>query len=275
MAIKFVDRVPTYPNRIKFTAEDGTVKYGVWERADSPTVVGTPINAANLNAIQQSSGATGNVTVYVATTGSDNTGNGTSSSPYATITKALSTIPKNLNGYGAAIYVAEGTYDEHVMISGFIGGAVRFTAATANTNVSISSLSVLEQTVVEMRNINLTITSYTGDNSLYVRGGHFRMYDGIFTISSGAPYGVVGNFGAVIFINTCVVNNAAEAAVVTTNSSNVMIWSLSGTQNNVGLSSRSGSTISYTSNTLSAATNTFTAYGGRIYTGAQTSIPNY
>ena len=275
MAIKFVDRVPTYPNRIKFTAEDGTVKYGVWERADEPTVTGTPINAANLNAMQQSSGATANVTVYVATTGSDNTGNGTSSSPYATITKALSTIPKNLNGYGAAIYVAAGIYDEHVSIAGFVGGAIRFTAATSGTDVSISSLSVYNKSVVEMRNINLTITSHTSDSSLYVQGADFRMYDSVLTIASGASNGVMGNYGAVIYLNTCVVNNAAEAAVVTTNSSNVMIWNLSGTQNNVGLSSRSGSTIAYTSNTLSAATNTFTAYGGRILAGAQTSIPNY
>lgn len=275
MAIKFVDRVPTYPNRIKFTAEDGTVKYGVWERADSPTVVGTPINAANLNAMQQSSGATSNVTVYVATTGSDNTGNGTSASPYATITKALSTIPKNLNGYGAAIYVAEGTYDEHVTISGFIGGLVRFTATEANTNVSIGSLSILDQTIVEMRSINLTITSFSGDNSLYVRGADFRMYDGILTVSSGAQYGVKGNHGAIIFINTCVVNNATAAAIATTYSSDVMIGNVSGTQNNVGLSSHSGSTIAYITSTLSATTNTVTAYGGRILAGAQTSIPNY
>lgn len=275
MAIKFVDRVPTYPNRIKFTAEDGTVKYGVWERADSPTVVGTPINAANLNAMQQSSGATANVTVYVATTGSDNTGNGTSSSPYATITKALSTIPKNLNGYWATIFVESGTYDEHIAISGYMGGLVRFTAAAANTNVSISSLSVLEQTVVELRNINLTITSHTGNNSLYVRGGDFRMYDGILTIANGAPYGIVGNYGAIIFINTCVVNNATEIAIVISNSSNAMIWNLSGSQNGIGLNAHSGSTISYNNNTLTAATNTLTAYGGRILSGAQTNIPNY
>ena len=101
------------------------------------------------------------------------------------------------------------------------------------------------------------------------------MYDGILTISSGAPYGVVGNYGAVIFINTCVVNNATETAVVISNSSNAMIWNLSGSQNSTGLNAHSGSTISYNNNTLSAATNTFTAYGGRILAGAQTSIPNY
>lgn len=41
------DRVPTRPNRIKLTDEStGVVKYYVWERADEPTVAGTPINKA-------------------------------------------------------------------------------------------------------------------------------------------------------------------------------------------------------------------------------------
>lgn len=42
------DRQPTKPNRIKITFDDGTVKYGYMERADEPTVAGTPLNKANL-----------------------------------------------------------------------------------------------------------------------------------------------------------------------------------------------------------------------------------
>lgn len=42
------DRQPTKPNRIKITFDDGTVKYGYMERADEPTVEGTPLNKANL-----------------------------------------------------------------------------------------------------------------------------------------------------------------------------------------------------------------------------------
>lgn len=40
-----IDRVPTRPNRIKLTSEsDGSINYYAWERADEPTVDGTPIN---------------------------------------------------------------------------------------------------------------------------------------------------------------------------------------------------------------------------------------
>lgn len=46
----FVDRKPTRPNRYKITPENGgTPYYVVLERADEPTVEGTPLNATTLN----------------------------------------------------------------------------------------------------------------------------------------------------------------------------------------------------------------------------------
>lgn len=52
MAIEFVDRVPTYANRVKVTPEDGTAYYATVERADSPVTNGTPLNAETFNAMQ-------------------------------------------------------------------------------------------------------------------------------------------------------------------------------------------------------------------------------
>ena len=60
MAITWVDRVPTYPNRMKITPENGgDAYYATVERADEPTVIGTPVNAANLNAMQEGGGSDG------------------------------------------------------------------------------------------------------------------------------------------------------------------------------------------------------------------------
>lgn len=42
------DRQPKDPGRIKITLDDGTVMYGKIERADSPSVVGTPLNKNTL-----------------------------------------------------------------------------------------------------------------------------------------------------------------------------------------------------------------------------------
>lgn len=48
----FTDRKPTKPNRYKVTPEAGGAAYYVTlERADEPTVAGTALNAATLNAL--------------------------------------------------------------------------------------------------------------------------------------------------------------------------------------------------------------------------------
>lgn len=52
MAINFEDRVASYPNRYKVTPITGEESYYVvLERADEPTVVGTPINADTFRAL--------------------------------------------------------------------------------------------------------------------------------------------------------------------------------------------------------------------------------
>lgn len=51
MSEKFVDRKSTYPNRYKITKADGTVEYVTLERADQPTVAGTPLNAETFNKV--------------------------------------------------------------------------------------------------------------------------------------------------------------------------------------------------------------------------------
>lgn len=42
------DRQSANPGRVKITLDDGTVMYGTIERADDPTVAGTPLNKATL-----------------------------------------------------------------------------------------------------------------------------------------------------------------------------------------------------------------------------------
>ena len=42
------NRIPTKPNRIKLTDDSGNIKYYIMERADEPTVEGTPLNKATL-----------------------------------------------------------------------------------------------------------------------------------------------------------------------------------------------------------------------------------
>lgn len=43
-----IDRQSQNPGRVKITLDDGTVMYGTIERADEPSVVGTPLNKNTL-----------------------------------------------------------------------------------------------------------------------------------------------------------------------------------------------------------------------------------
>ena len=47
-----VDRVPSQPGRYKMTMPDGSTQYVTLERADEPTVVGTPLNKALFDSIR-------------------------------------------------------------------------------------------------------------------------------------------------------------------------------------------------------------------------------
>lgn len=59
MATQFVDRKSTFPNRYKIIRADGSSEYVTLERADEPTVPGTPLNAATFNSMQSGFSETG------------------------------------------------------------------------------------------------------------------------------------------------------------------------------------------------------------------------
>lgn len=60
--------------------------------------------------------------LYVPNSGSDTAGDGTAAKPFASIQKALDSLPKDLNGHKNTIHVAAGTY-AGFNIDGFYGGS--------------------------------------------------------------------------------------------------------------------------------------------------------
>lgn len=269
MAVKWVDRVPTNPNRMKITPENGSPYYATVERADNPSVEGTPVNARNLNAMQEAAGLTAHKTVYVATTGSDAVGDGSQASPFATITKALSAIPKNLNGFSATINIAAGIYSENVTIQHFGNGNLALTGVSG-ASVTVTSMLVDNVKTLEINNISLNISG----SFLHLIGSNVRVLSPF--SASGGQYGVyVSYFSKAVFTNTVTINNTTANAIISTNGSTVYIQRLAGSGNNVALSSTRGAVCAYGVNESTSAILYYTADGGRIYTGAQTQIPNY
>lgn len=144
---------------------------------------------------------TGNVSYYVATTGSDTTGNGSSLTPWATMQFAANYIQNNLdlNGYSVTVNVANGAYTAGVLISGgFVDsrrytsisgastGGVRFvgnTAAPGSCTVSVSSAGTSCFSAVD--GATFSIAGFDCSSS-------GAAYDAV-TASNGAKISIVGN----------------------------------------------------------------------------------
>lgn len=113
-----------------------------------------------------------NTTFFVATTGNDTTGNGTSGTPWATLQHALNVLQAgyDLNGFTATISVADGTYSVNATATGIIPGQKTAVAITGNTstptncNIASSNFCITAQqgAWLQVRGFNLSIAGGTG-----------------------------------------------------------------------------------------------------------------
>lgn len=95
------DRQSANPGRVKFTLDDGTVMFGTIERADSPSVAGTPINKNTLFNSKNSER-------YVADLPSE---------AFELIGKVWGTFTLTASGWSSAVN-SEGYYTQEVSIDG-------------------------------------------------------------------------------------------------------------------------------------------------------------
>ena len=279
MALKtpVVDRIPTYPGRVKLTPVSGQTNTYDLVRADQPIEEGTPINKALFD--QKAYTLTGDVTVYVATTGSDVTGDGTSAAPYATIQKALDSLPKWLDGYTATIDIAAGTYNEAIRVSGFQGGILAI--GYAFRSVTVRSVTVNASTTVRLE-MNITRTSSVGGTPLSIRNGSSVMIgDNMVIDGASMGSGIEVETGSLLYVGEDImddlrttINNCPYNAVYVTGGSRVQLSIVQGSNNKTGFRANGG-TIMYSSSTMSATTLHVTTNGGRIYAGSQTSVTKY
>lgn len=138
---------------------------------------------------------TTNTTIYVATTGSDASGDGSSATPFASIHKALSSIAGKLiaSGMTATIRVSDGTYSISSTITIDHPDADKiqiFGNTSAETTVPISAIDTTAKTITVTGNytgsiqvgdiIGLIGSSTSGLNGAYVVSG--VSYDGTNTV---------------------------------------------------------------------------------------------
>ena len=109
-------------------------------------------------------------TIYVAKTGNDSTGDGTSAKPFKSVQRGLDAIPRILDK-GYTIRIGPGAYDEELLLRGYLGGAISFildgtdpNPEAGKTGLSIRSFTVEACTAyVLIKNVDFynssTITS--------------------------------------------------------------------------------------------------------------------
>lgn len=275
MALKtpVVDRVPTYPGRVKLTPISGQTNVYDMVRADSPIEEGTPINKALFD--QKAYTLTENVTIYVSTSGSDITGDGTQVAPFATIKKAISELPLCLGGFTATIDIAGGIYEEAVVLNGFYGGRLKL--GVPDKNVTVRGITVTGCQDV-WTYIPLVKRNTSSPESL-VRAEYGSllsiMNNMIIHGESGAVSGLVAANGSVISSGVTIeVRGCQSPAVHASSGGRIAIGTIAGTSANTSYAIRAtmGGVVSFSSQTLTATLGNSTATGGRILTASGTML---
>jgi hypothetical protein len=203
--------------------------------------------------------------LYVDTTGNDNTGDGTAALPYASVTKALSAVPGSFRDKVITINVS-GEYHEDVVIRGFSGVVNLYTAGiTRFRSLLVEGCSVYQHG----SQLNFTNGIRLDHGATYV--GNSLMY-----VSSAGSIGInVRNGSTFVLYNTATLSNTTSAAMEVSGCSYAYVSILAGASNTTGIRADTGGTACYGTINITATTRHVTNTGGRIYSGAQASIPSY
>lgn len=219
----------------------------------------------NILELRNTSNNTSDKVLYVnASTGSDSN-SGAASAPFRTIGKALSVLSRNVGNYDVRISVAAGTYNESVTIKGF--DAPITITGTNGASVTLTGLRI-EGCHVTISNIAITLNS-----ALWVVHGANLVCDSAI-VSNG--YGITVSYCSKMFINSLVCNNVSGYAVTVDRYSSFYVTYLDGDANANGITCKAGSLAAYGAiNMEISGVELMTQDGGRIYSGAQTSISKY
>lgn len=267
------DRVSTYPGRITLTPVSGQVNVYDMTRSDEPVQEGTPLNKALLD--QKADTLTKDVVVYVSPSGSDADGDGTSITPYASIQKALDSLPKHLGGFTATVSIANGTYDERVLVEGFSGG--KLVIGQSGRSVVVRGISVSNSNHVSFNISNVTwAAGFSGTIFSISHGSSVALTSGMTIRCAGsAEVGLGVTYGSELISadTTVTVLNCARSAIRVTMGSRAAFYSITGSENtDLGLVAEKGGILSYSSTNLSSTQGDVARSGGRILFGSGSEL---
>ena len=270
MALKIdvEDRVSTYPGRVVLTPVAGKTNTYDMERADVPVTEGTPINKVLFDS--KADTLTKDVTLYVANSGNDATGDGSVDAPFRTIQAAINAVPKHMGGYTVTIDIEAGTYEERLIVNGFSCGKLVigvYGRSTTVRGIDIDNSSVIVTNISKIAyadgfNGNLFDVD-NGSNVLISQG---VTIDGT---NSGLAGGleVRGCSTVSVDSNNQVTLSNLFSGIGASRGSTVALARISGTNVYFGITVGFGSVVSYDTNTLVSSVGNEAANGSRIYSG--------
>ncbi len=210
---------------------------------------------------------TSDITLYVsANTGSDISGNGSQLNPFKTIQHAIDILPKDLNGYVATIQVADGTYNESIVISGFKTGIIHLKTIRNDT---ISSLTKVTSITCQHNSAYIVIHGFDITTSLSY--GITCVHCADIMINSVRCVGVAKTFRGIYIeesgicrVLNCEISNKEYAVYIT--NANGYVMTSSGTGNTYGILSASAGIVHILSSSIGATTaSVLQSYGGMIF----------
>lgn len=203
---------------------------------------------------------TANITYYVRTDGNDaNTGLAdTADGAFKTMAKALSVVPKGVRNT-VNINVADGTYPEKILPSGFDGeGALLITGNES----SPSSCVFLAAGVNKCGSVSVVINGFrfnsAVDDTMSATSTAHVVYNNCIADVASSTSGIGGSAGTVRVMNS-VISNKGYAAVTAAYGGKVLTYNLSGTGNGRVLFPTDGGEVSVASGTLPSGA-TFMTY---------------
>lgn len=271
MPIDFIDRVSGKPGRVKITPEGGgSPYYAVLERADEATVVGTPLNATNLNAAQETLVYQDDVSahtykrVYIAPNGNDGNTGASTNAPMATVRAAIRKYAK-WHKY-MDIYLLDGEYTEDIGTISTDHCSLSIRSNSENKEaVTINISTMLESHITLLRLYNITI-NMTANNTraLSINAGMLYAFNVRINMPSASTANLLNVYnGASVFMMDCVLNAGTGHAVYGNQALHIKVFNCTSERSlTKGFYANNGSNIEYTP-TITAKTLYTEAAGGK------------
>ena len=256
--------------RIAIRTKYITGPWGAW--VEMYSTVSKP-TAADVGAV---GGMANNTTIYVATSGNDSTGDGSSGKPFASIQRAVNALPKDLNGFTAYINVAPGSYTGDTTVFGFFGGSIFVQAQdTANKPTIVGAMNIYHCSAkIFFKYFTMNTSGKSVGLDVQASPSVELSYLDMNGYGTNNSAGLYAKYGSNVVIERSNLYNYTSA-VNATSASTVAANFIGGSGNLTGFSADGASIVGINNADLSATSLYSSGGGGRVYRGGQTNVPNY